>query len=79
LFTIENLNIGQENDSAWELLKKCIKGIFISIWIGVNFLFQPILCLFWGLIYIPVRLLLLLGMNLPGNKYNLTFSYKGKK
>ena len=28
---------------------------------------------------VPVKILLFIGLNLPGNRYNLTFSYKGKK
>lgn len=45
----------------------------------MNFLFQPILCIIWLSVSIPVKILLFIGINLPGNRYNLTFSYKGKK
>ena len=78
LFELKQLNI-HENHSAFELFIKCIKGYFTVLWISINFLFQPILCIFWTTILIPVKILVFIGMNLPGNRYNLTFSYKGKK
>jgi hypothetical protein len=34
---------------------------------------------FWIIAYIPINIILFIGMNLPGNKYNLTFSYNGKR
>ena len=75
---MKHLNI-EENDNAFKLFMKCIKGFFTILWIAINFLFQPILFIFWIVILIPVKILLFIGMNLPGNKYNLTFSYQGKK
>ncbi len=78
LFKLDQLDI-KKNDSAIQLFIKCIKGFFIIIWIAFNFLFQPIVCVFWIIISLAVSFLVYVGMNLPGNKYNLTFSYKGKK
>lgn len=78
MFELSDLDI-QENESALDLFIKCLEGFFIIIWIAVNFLFQPILLIFWIVTYIPLKILFLIGMNLPGNKFNLTFSYKGKK
>ena len=69
----------EENDNAFKLFMKCIKGFFTILWIAINFLFQPILFIFWSAISFPVYILLKIGNWLPGNRYNLTFSYKGKK
>ena len=78
MFELKNLKI-QENEDAYDLFTKCATGLIYIAWIAVNFLFQPILLVFWLVIMIPVMILLNIGLNLPGNKINLTFNYKGKK
>ena len=44
----------------------------------INFIIQPFLVIFWALSFYPIILLIFLGMNLPGNKVNLPFTYNGK-
>jgi hypothetical protein len=59
---------------------KCLVGFSYIIWNATNFIFQPALLIFYIVMFIPVKILLMIGMRLPGNKYNLVvFNFKGKK
>jgi hypothetical protein len=70
----------EENEDANEFFTKCILGFSYIIWNAANFLFQPALLIFYIVMFIPVKILLMIGLNLPGNKYNLVvFNFKGKK
>jgi hypothetical protein len=70
----------EENENAYELFGECLLGFSFIIWNAANFLFQPALLIFYIVMFIPVKILLMIGLRLPGNKYNLVvFSFKGKK
>jgi hypothetical protein len=70
----------EENEDAYELFWECLLGFSYIIWNATNFLFQPALLIFYIVMFIPIKILLLIGLNLPGNKYNLVvFNFKGKK
>jgi len=79
LFELSDLDF-EENEDAYELLMKCLLGFSFIIWNAANFLFQPALLIFYIVMFIPVKILLMIGLRLPGNKYNLVvFNFKGKK
>jgi hypothetical protein len=70
----------EEKEDAYELFWECLLGISYIIWNATNFLFQPALLIFYIVMFIPIKIILLIGLNLPGNKYNLVvFNFKGKK
>jgi hypothetical protein len=70
----------EDNEDAYELLGECMLAFSYIIWNAANFLFQPALLIIYIVMFIPIKILLMIVLKLPGNKYNLVvFSFKGKK
>ena len=56
--------------------------ILISInflWLILQFFLLPIIFLSLMIFYWPLKILFWVGMQMPGNKYNLTFSFNGQR